>query len=224
CTKILAIDRAAPVEDGVDQGDPDRAAEISHQVEQSAGVGNFVLWQRTQCKPCRRQQAKHDGDAAHDLRPDHLAEIGRTRLEGAETQTEREQGKARRGQRQRADATFEEGRQRRGDELRSSRDQHGGADLEGVMAADEAEEDRHQISRSVETDAEAKAQAAADRERTPPEQGQLRDRIRRAERAPDQQRDPGNASDQQAEAEHRGPAALRRFLQPDHQACEGRCE
>ena len=79
--KILGIDCAAAIQDRVDQRDADGAAEIPHQVEQPAGVGDFDFGQRAQGDARRRQQAEHDGDAADDLRPEHLVEIGRARSE-----------------------------------------------------------------------------------------------------------------------------------------------
>ena len=165
--KILGMDAAPAIEDGIDQGDADSAAEISHQVEQAAGVGDFGLRQRAQRKARRRQQAEHDGDAAHDLRPQHLVEVGRARLERTQAEPERKQREAGGRQDARADSHFEHRGKRRGDKLRASGDEHDGADLERVVAAYEREKHRHQIDRAEQADAEAKAQGAADREGAP---------------------------------------------------------
>ncbi len=79
----LAMPDGAAIENGVDQGDADRPAKISHQVEQAAGVGHLRGSQRAQRQTRRRQEAEHDRDAAQDLRPEHLVEIGDTALECA---------------------------------------------------------------------------------------------------------------------------------------------
>lgn len=41
--------------------------------------------------PCWREQAKHDRDATHDLRPEHLVEIGQARLDGTHSQSKGKQ-------------------------------------------------------------------------------------------------------------------------------------
>jgi hypothetical protein len=158
------MDANAAIDNRVDQRDADGAAEIAHQVEQTAGVGDLRLRQRAERDSRRRQQAEHDGDAAHDLRPEHLLEVGGARLKRAEAKPDREQGETGGGEPARADPAFEDGGNRRGDELGQAGHQHDGADLERVVAAHEGEKHRHQIDRAEQADAEAKAQGAADRE------------------------------------------------------------
>ena len=89
----FGVSAGAAVEDGVDQGDADRAAEVSHHVEQAAGVRHLLVRQRLQRQPGRRQQAEHRGEAAQHLRPEHLVEIGGAAFERAPAEANREQAK-----------------------------------------------------------------------------------------------------------------------------------
>jgi hypothetical protein len=72
----------AAVDDGVDDRDTDCAAEIAHHVEKPARIGDRPLGQAPQCELRRRQNAEHDGAAAHQLRPEHLLEIRVAGLDG----------------------------------------------------------------------------------------------------------------------------------------------
>ena len=86
------------------------------------------------------------------------------------------------------------------------------------MAAHEGEKHRHQIDRTEQADAEAKAQGAAGRERAPLQCREPHDRMRGAPGPMDENADPDRARRQQADTKQRQPATLRRFLQPDLEA------
>ena len=67
-------------------------------------------------------------------------------------------------QQPRVDALLERDGDRRRHQLRDAGHQHDRADLQRVVAADEGQEDRHQIDRAEQADPENEAQDAADRE------------------------------------------------------------
>ena len=67
--------------------------------------------------------------------------------------------------------------------LRDAGDQHDGADLESVVTADIGEKHRHQIDRAEQSDPEAEAQRAADRERARAQRRQLDHGMRGLERS-----------------------------------------
>ena len=115
-------------------------------------------------QPRRRQQAEHDGDAAQDLRHQHLVEVGLAGLEGTPAEAQRKQRETAGHQQAAVDATFELDGDRRGQQLGEAGHQHDGADFQGPVLAHEAQEHRHQIDRAVEADAEGEAQQAADGE------------------------------------------------------------
>src|SRR5450759_4282212 len=141
----------APVEDRIDQRDTDRAAEVSHHIEQAACIRHLLMGQRLQRKPGRRQQAKHRCEAPQNLRPEHLGEIGDTTFERAQTQSKREQAKAKSRQPARIQSALQRAGNRRGHELRNSRYKHDRADLERIVLPDIGEKYRHQIDRAEQS-------------------------------------------------------------------------
>ncbi len=155
----------ASVKHRIDQRDPDRAAEVSHHVEQAAGVRHLLVRQHLQRHPGRRQQAEHRREAAQDLRPEHLVEIGGAAFERAHAEADGEQAESERRQPARIDPALQRAGDRRGHQLGCARHQHDRADLQRIVLPDIGEKHRHQIDRAEQSDAEAEAEPAADRKR-----------------------------------------------------------
>ena len=111
-------------------------------------------------------------------------------------------------------------RDRRRDELRDAGHQHDRADLEGVVPAHKGEEDRHQIDRAEQADAEAKAQSAADRKASAAVSVEscTTGCAVRSERRTNKAMPSDARRDSSAMQVGDSPAALRRFLQADLEA------
>ena len=122
--------------------------------------------------------------------------------------------KAAGGQEARVDALLQRDGDRRHRKLRDAGHQHDRADLQRVVAAHEGEEDRHQIDRAEEADAEDEAEEAADRETAVGEIAEVDDRV--APRASTRAKKPPALARLRASRPRTrpdSPAALRRLLQ-----------
>src|SRR5215510_4192879 len=162
----LRIFRRARVDHCIDQGNSNCATEIAHKVEQAAGIVDGGLRQVPEGKLRGRQNAKHDGGAAHQLRPEHFVKIRGLGLNGTHRESYSKQQEAKRGQKPFVDAPHQEGRKRGNEKLRHARHQHDLADLERVVRSHVGEKDGHQIDRSEEAHAEHKAEQTTDRKIT----------------------------------------------------------
>ena len=91
------------------------------------------------------------------------------------------------------------------DELGEAGHQHDRADLQRIVAAHEAQEDRHQVDRAVEADAEQEAERTAQGKVAVGECTEIDDGRLARERASNEGREAGGTQHQQAE--HEAPAA-----------------
>ncbi len=172
-------------EDRVDQRDADGAAQVAHQVEQGAAVGDLTRRQRVERQPGRRQDAEHDAGAAHHLRPEQPVIVRRGGLEPVGDQAGREQAVAEGGQQARIDLGLEQSGDRRGHQLRRAGDDHDGADLPRRMLADEAQPQGKQVDRAVKAQAQHEAQRATKRESALLEAPKIDEGMGTVEAAPD---------------------------------------
>src|SRR6185312_117446 len=179
--EVGGMGRGARLQYGVDEGDPYRAAEIAHQVEEPAGIGERGARLAFERHRHGRQDAQHDAGAAQDLRPDQPGEIG---LRGGATVGEEAGGEdaiTERRQLARGDALVEHRGERGAEKLRHAGDDHDLADLQGGVAAHIEEEARHEIDCAVESAAEHEAVEAAAGEAAVAQQAQIDERRRALE-------------------------------------------
>ena len=146
------------------------------RLNSAAGVGTRSAREAAEREPRRRQQAEHDGDAAHDLRPDHAREVGLRRLERAHAETERRTARSRRGQQTGVDALLQRTATGAVSSCAMPVTSMIVADLQRAVSPHEGEEDRHQVDRAEQADAEDEAEEAADREVAVGEGAEIDDR------------------------------------------------
>ena len=205
--------RRPPLDQCVDNSQPDRAAEIAHQVEQPAGIRHLAQREIIQRQRSRRQQAQHEGDAARALLPEQAPEIIVRRHEAVADQAGGEQRIARRGQPAQVALALQDGGDRRGDQLRDAGHQHDQADLERIVMAHDAEKQRQQKGRTVEPGAEREAEPAAEHEIAPAKRCEIDQRHGARPAAPDRADPAGQAQHGQPQHQRVGPAPRRRLAQ-----------
>ena len=105
------------------------------------------------------------------------SKIGSDRLAGAEPEAERKEREAEGGQEPAVEPPLQHHRDRRRHQLRDTGDKHDLADLECAIPPHIGQENRHQIDRSVEPDAEDEAQHRPQREVAIGEQSEVDERL-----------------------------------------------
>src|SRR6185369_17476698 len=124
---------------------------------------NGGFCQMAESKLSGGQNAKHDGGATDELRPEQFVEVRGLGLHGAQSQSYGEKEEPKRSQETLVDSPHQKSCNRRGDQLGNAGHQHDLADLKRIMRPDIGEKDRHQVDRSKETCTEHEAEQAADR-------------------------------------------------------------
>ena len=143
--------------------DADRAAEVAHHVEQSARIRDVGLREMPEREARRRQNAEHHREAAHHLRPEHLVVVRGAGLDAAHRHADAENEKSECRQIALVVTLLERGRERSGHKLHDAGHQNDHADLKRTVAPDIGQKHRHEVHRAEKSDAQDKAEQAADR-------------------------------------------------------------
>ena len=177
------MNRRPLLEDRVDERDRNGPAQIAHQIEDRAGIGQIVAEAMLERDGHAGQDAEHDPGAAQGLGPEETGEIRLHRLEAVGDQADSEQAIADCRQQQQIHAPLRDGRYRCRQELRHSAHDHDEADLDGRVVAHQPEEHRRQIDRAVKSGAEGEAEEAAGGEGPLAEEGEVDDGLGMGEAA-----------------------------------------
>ena len=176
CTKILTKNWTSPIEDRVDQRDADGAAEIAHQIEQSAGVGDLGL------RP--RSSARRVAGNRHSMMLTPRKTCGQnsrrnrsSKSRSHSSEDRRQHAEANGGQKARVDPRFQPCSDGSGQQLHRARHHHDLADGKRCMTGARSQETPTADKSRHNAEPEHKTQSAAEREREIAKPAQIDERI-----------------------------------------------
>ena len=122
----------AALQDGVDGGEAEGAAEVAGQIEEAGGVLDPLGRQRAEREHVDRDHAEHQRHPAHRLRQEELAEGPVAGDAGEIEARDGEEARPRAIRSARVDLARQHADDRRGQEHEGAGDEHGLADLSAV--------------------------------------------------------------------------------------------